>query len=85
MRMLYICMQAANVVNAIIGFIGVFFAFHIGFAAPHANFLICIQEMYLSYPYTETRKPVSVNQFMNKFKDEYKEFQQMKSFKKHAV
>ena len=77
-------LQCGDVVKAIVGFIGVFFVFHVGFATPHANFLIALQELYLGERY-EKKKPRSVVEFLKRFDDEYADFKELKGFKKRAV
>lgn len=77
-------LQAADVVKAIIGFIAVFFVFHVGYASPHGAFLGFIQEVYLGIPYT-SKKTISLSQFCHLYEDNLKKHRQLKSFKKFSI
>ena len=78
-------LEVADVVKAIVMYIGVYFAFHIGYAPLHASFLCFLQECYLNVPAVGVRKSSCLSSFLQSFLDKEAKFKELKQFKKHSV
>ena len=77
-------LQASTVVNAIIGYIGVYFVFHVGYAPEHENFMYFLQYAFLG----ERKIPgssVALNKFIHKFEKAIIDYKESKGFKKLCV
>lgn len=77
-------LQAGDVVKAIVGYIAVYFVFHIGFATPHGAFLSFLQEVLLKVEQGGKKTSV-VTHFMHTFQKELMKKIELKGFKKHAL
>lgn len=77
-------LQAADVVKAVIGFIGFFFVFHVGYATPHAAFLAFLQEAFLATNY-EAKKTMSLTNFTEKFEKDMAQYKSLRGFKRVCI
>ncbi len=77
-------LQAGDVIKAIVGYLAVYFVFHLGFAAPHRVFLSFLQEVFLKID-VEGKKSVALAHFSHLYEVEKKKMSDLKAFKKHSI
>ncbi len=77
-------LQASDVVKAIVGYIAVYFVFHISFAAPHGAFLSFLQEVLLKVD-QPGKKTSALTHFLHIFQKDLAKKNELKAFKKHAL
>ncbi len=77
-------LQAGDVVKAVIGYLAVYFVFHLGFAAPHGAFLSFLQEVFLKID-VEGKKSMALAHFSHLYEAEKKKMSDLKAFKKHSI
>ncbi len=77
-------LQAGDVVKAVVGYLAMYFVFHLGFAAPHRAFLSFLQEVFLKID-VEGKKSVALAHFSHLYEAEKKKMSDLKAFKKHSI
>ncbi len=77
-------LQAGDVVKAVVGYLAMYFVFHLGFAAPHGAFLSFLQEVFLKID-VEGKKSVALAHFSHLYEAEKKKMSDLKAFKKHSI
>lgn len=77
-------LQAADVVKALISYIGVYYTFHVGYAVEHQQFLGFMQYSLLGKPYLGKKGLGHLN-LIAKFDEEMKKKIEAKQYKKFCV
>ncbi len=76
-------LQASDVIKAVVGYLAVYFVFHLGFAAPHGAFLSFLQ-VFLKID-VEGKKSMALAHFSHLYEAEKKKMSDLKAFKKHSI
>jgi hypothetical protein len=78
-------LQASTVVHALVEYVGLYFAFHIGFAEDHVYFLAFLQQCIMGVQYTEGKKSIGLINLITEFYEKLDSYAESKCYKKLCV